>query len=612
MTTANLIEPEEYFSAVFSASPDMISISLLAGGTYLRVNDAFLENSGYSLEEVIGRTSEQLGLWAEKDGRGRFQSILLNRRRVRDLEVLLRVKNGEVRNYQLSAAIVTIGEQECIVTMSRETTDRTALVERLEKSRFLLERAEEMANIGSWELDYESGKVAASLGASRIYGFEPDKFTVKSTEKVPLEQYRTELDNARDRLINEGIPYDIEFKIRRQNDGAIRDIHSKAQWDKSKRRMFGIIRDITVEKAAEAEILKLNKNLENLVASRTQELLEANTLLSAALGDIKNAQRELVLSEKLAAVGQLSAGIAHEINTPLGAIVSANGTITRFLGTTLPRTIDSLAGLTPSQKVLYARLVHEVINEKGRDTRTGSRRSRLRLLREQLEAIDFHGDHQIEDLLLELGLDDLPEQVPEFFLEDCCVALLERVWEIYSAWKMANVVDLAAHKASEVVSALRQYLGNQAPGDIGVVDVERDLEVALTLLHNKIKFGVVVEKNFSGVRVLGSAQDLSQVWINLINNAIQAMDYKGKLIITTRKSEDSALICIIDSGPGIPEAIKDRVFEPFFTTKKSGEGIGIGLDICQRTVTRNHGLIELDSCPGRTCFTVKLPLAQGE
>jgi two-component sensor histidine kinase len=139
------------------------------------------------------------------------------------------------------------------------------IVEGFEKSRHFLEYAEEIANIGSWEFDYLAGKVTASRGAHRIYGVEEGDFTVESIENIPLPEYRPVLDRARDRLINEGLPYDIEFKIKRKSDGALREIHSKARWDPAKKRLFGIIRDITEEKETAAGLKRALAEKETLL-----------------------------------------------------------------------------------------------------------------------------------------------------------------------------------------------------------------------------------------------------------------------------------------------------------------------------------------------------------
>ncbi|MGO8695536.1 MAG: sensor histidine kinase [Rectinemataceae bacterium] len=249
MAAVEALSPDQFFTAAVLSSPDMISISLLEDGTYIEVNDAFLATMGYRREEVVGKTSGELDFWAAPDGRERFRRLLESDGRVRDFDILFRVKCGDVRQFQVSAAVVRMGGRDCITSVCRDVTERNEMVQRLEESRFLLERAEEMANIGSWEFDYRSGKVTASQGACRIYGLEEGEFSVSAIESVPLPEYRAAMDRARDSLVRDGVPYDIEFRIARRSDGAVRDIHSKARWDPAKRRLFGIIRDITEEKA---------------------------------------------------------------------------------------------------------------------------------------------------------------------------------------------------------------------------------------------------------------------------------------------------------------------------------------------------------------------------
>ena len=248
MAAAESLSRDQFFSAAFLASPDMIAVSHLQDGTYFEVNDAFLAETGYPREEVIGRTSNDIRLWAEPDGRERFTRLLAREGYVRNVATRFRLKSGEVRQFQVAATIAQIEGRDCIISVSRDVTESNEMVERLEKSRFLLERAEEMANIGSWEFDYLAGRVTASSGAHRIYGLEPGQFSIEAVEAVPLPHYREGMDRARDALIREGRPYDIEFRIARRNDSAVRDIHSKARWDPANKRLFGIIRDVTEEK----------------------------------------------------------------------------------------------------------------------------------------------------------------------------------------------------------------------------------------------------------------------------------------------------------------------------------------------------------------------------
>ncbi|HSV98049.1 MAG TPA: HAMP domain-containing sensor histidine kinase [Spirochaetota bacterium] len=112
-----------------------------------------------------------------------------------------------------------------------------------------------------------------------------------------------------------------------------------------------------------------------------------------------------------------------------------------------------------------------------------------------------------------------------------------------------------------------------------------------------------------GTPVVGNRNRLNQAWMNLINNALQSIDYRGMLTISAERSGEWIIVSFADTGPGIPESIRDRIFEPFFTTKRHGEGIGLGLDIA-RSIVEGCGRIELESFPGNTVFKVYLRSAE--
>ncbi len=243
-------------SAIFEASPDIITVSSVEDGVFLEVNPAFVEQTGYSREEVLGRSSLSLGIWEDPGERDGFTELLRRGVPVRGFEARLRIKSGEVRVYQLSASRVEAGGGPALVMICRDITRASEAAERERKSAFLLERAEEMAKIGSWEFDYATKVVTGSEGAARIYGVPREHLTVEDIETVPLPEYRPLLDKARDDHILRGVPYDVAFKIRRRSDGEILDLCSRASWDPAKKRLFGIIRDVTEEKRAESGLRK--------------------------------------------------------------------------------------------------------------------------------------------------------------------------------------------------------------------------------------------------------------------------------------------------------------------------------------------------------------------
>lgn len=151
---------------------------------------------------------------------------------------------------------------------------------------------------------------------------------------------------------------------------------------------------------------------------------------------------------------------------------------------------------------------------------------------------------------------------------------------------------------------------DQAP--VQNVDIVKSLETTLTIMHHKLKRGVVVQRNYQKIPLLVNSfgSELNQVWTNLIDNAIDAMGGRGELRVRTCREDSSVLVEIGDNGPGISKEIQSRIFEPFFTTKRVGEGTGLGLDTVQRIVKKHQGNIQVTSKPGDTRFQVWLPLSE--
>ncbi|MBN1242154.1 MAG: PAS domain S-box protein [Spirochaetales bacterium] len=245
------LETTELFRAIFEASPEMELVTTADGAVVVEVNAAFVATSGWSRSEALGRTVDELRLWEDPRAMDEFRSRLRRDGSVRGLEAVFRLKDGSLRRLELSASVADSGGVRYVVTRTLDVTGRHELEERLRKYAFLLERAEEMAKIGSWEFDYATKAVTGTEGAARIYGVPRDNLSVEDMETIPLPEYRPLLNEARDSHIREGKPYDIEFRVKRRSDGAILDVRSKAHWDPANKRLFGILRDITEERRTE-------------------------------------------------------------------------------------------------------------------------------------------------------------------------------------------------------------------------------------------------------------------------------------------------------------------------------------------------------------------------
>lgn len=188
--------------------------------------------------------------------------------------------------------------------------------------------------------------------------------------------------------------------------------------------------------------------------------------------------------------------------------------------------------------------------------------------------------------------------------------ILEAAYNLLAQQTNSKTIVLAVERAAKIVFALKSYAHQDNSGQMSRGSVTAGIDLVLTIYQNLLKQGVEVIKNYEKVpEFLCYPEELNQVWTNLIHNAIQAMHNKGKLEITVAELDRHVVVKITDSGCGILPEIQGRIFEPFFTTKPLGEGSGLGLDIVRKIINKHQGQIEVESVPGKTTFTVAIPIA---
>jgi signal transduction histidine kinase len=327
-------------------------------------------------------------------------------------------------------------------------------------------------------------------------------------------------------------------------------------------------------------------------------------------------QQEVMMrqNEKLATLGKLSAGVAHELNNPAAA--AQRGAAQLMSTFTRLQAVHLRLGeihLTPAQiDALMA--VDKRAQEKAQkpDYMDALARSDLEVAWEEwLAARGVENAWVAAPTLATLGYsqDELAE-ILSGFSEAQLAAVLEWVQCSHTIYGLTQEIGHGAQRISEIVRALKSYTYlDQAPRQ--TVNVHDGLDNTLIILRSKMQSGVTVQRQYASDLPLIDAygSELNQVWTNLIDNSIDAMNGRGEIRLRTRREGEWVVIEIEDNGPGIPPAIQSNIFDPFFTTKPPGQGTGMGLNISHNIIVQRHkGRIDVHSEPGQTRFEVRLPL----
>ena len=331
--------------------------------------------------------------------------------------------------------------------------------------------------------------------------------------------------------------------------------------------------------------------------------------LEITVKELKLAQQQLIQQEKLAALGQLIAGIAHEINTPLGAIQASAGDSKQAL----KAVIEDLPKLTDYLNSVDRENLFQLL-EQGITTKpiysSSEKRPLKRKITKQLKSYQIDNARFVADRLIDIGI---YAEIDSYL---CLLKHPQADWVLNLAYNLTSLMTnnrimiTSVEKASKVVFALKNYARFDHSDKKHLVDITTGIENVLEIYHNQLKQNIEVYRQYQDIPDIWCYPDeLIQIWTNLIHNGIQAMQNGGNLIITTATKNNGIEVEISDSGSGIAPDIQERIFEPFFTTKPTGEGSGLGLHISKKIIDKHQGTIAVNSKPGETKFVIWLPIS---
>jgi PAS domain S-box-containing protein len=610
-TEAALQASELELRSLFLGMDDVVFVGDRSG-TYLKVaptnaNKLYLPPDlliGKRLQEIFPPEQSEL-----------FLSVIrktLDEQKTQEYEYSLLIQDIE---FWFSARCSPLSEQS-IIWVARDISDRKKAEEDVRDSEERLRLALMAANQGLYDLNLQTGEAIVSTEYATMLGYDPAEFhetNAKWIERLHPDDLERVAGTYRAYVNGAIANYIVEFRQRTKNGdwkwilslGKIVERDDLGQ----PLRMLGTHTDISDRKAAEAQLQQQAKQLEEYTQTLEQRVEERTQALSQALSNLQSTQAGLIQSEKMAALGQITASVAHEVNTPLGVIRAATGNIIEASNASLQQLPQIMQSLTSQQQAEFIALVNTVI-QKPQSLSTKEERQLRRQLQSELDSQGIADASGIANQLSQMQLGSDLHLYQSILQSPNCYDILQVAYKLVLQHQSIRSIQQEVDRAAKIVFALKTYSHRSSDaGEKSLIQISDGIEIALTLYQSRLKQGIEVIRKYKPVPDLFCDPDeLTQVWVNLIDNAIYAIGKAGTLEIAIATQAGQVIVEITNSGAAIPDEILPRLFEPFFTTKPRGEGSGLGLDIVRQIVQKHDGEIQVSSQSGRTTFSLYFPL----
>ena len=578
------------------------------------VNESVLTVTGYSMEELIGKTPKIFQ--SERSDKQEIEKINNAISEVRPVwaELINVGKCG--REYWISINIVPLfndkGEHTGFMAVETETTERKELELQREQTIQLLEQSKtEIAKINE-ELEQKVEERTRTIknlalfpeqNPNPVLEFNLHTKTITYANPAAKEQLAQILKTSFNEILSfcKINPTTFELHTEEAETFINQKTYEVKAFPIQEENILRIyLHDITERKLNEQKLAKLIAQLQQTEA----DLKGKTQALQASLEELERTQNDLLNKERLSTLGVLIAGIAHEINTPLGAIKASGENLKALFSRGL---IELIPKITPTDLDTAMTLFHTASFA---NLSTIEERKLVQQLAAEIELLDIEirQAQKYARTFVQMGVYTVNEQVKSVLKNDGRDLILQLALNLVLIFKSIQTTTLSADQGSKVVRALNTFAHGNLASTATEFNLHENIETVVTIFWNKIKQGSLVELNIpKEVTLFGLAEEMTQVWTNVINNALHASGNRCTIRFDYRESDLHQIIEVSNDGPQIPPSIIDRIFDPFFTTKSRGEGTGLGLNIVHGIIEKHKGSIRCESDARLTKFIITLP-----